>query len=81
MRIFVLLAVLLACPALADPGGFAPVSQRAVTLSQAVDLARQKTGGQVLSAISEGENYRIKLITPSGEVIVVLVDSRTGTIR
>ena len=52
-----------------------------LTLEQAVGRVQQATGGRVLDARDEGNFYRIKVLTPRGEVRVVLVDPRTGAMR
>jgi uncharacterized iron-regulated membrane protein len=52
-----------------------------LTLEQAVDRVQQATGGRVLDARDAGGVYRIKVLTPRGEVRVVLVDPRTGAMR
>jgi hypothetical protein len=52
-----------------------------LTLEQAVGRVQQATGGRVLDARDEGNVYRIKVLTPRGEVRVVLVDPRTGAMR
>ncbi|HQU15860.1 MAG: hypothetical protein B7Z66_03175 [Chromatiales bacterium 21-64-14] len=63
-------------PQLADAGG--------ISLGQAVSRVRRATGGRVLSAeVRERDGnavYRIKILTPRGQVRVVLVDPRTGEI-
>ena len=49
-------------------------------LDQAIRSAEQRTGGQVLSAEKRRINgqlkYRIKILTPSGHVRIILVDAR-----
>jgi len=53
-----------------------------LTLSEAADLVQKRTGGRILSAQALREQgrdrYRIKVLTPQGEVRVVLVDAATG---
>ena len=60
----------------------AQVRQQRLSLSEAADLVRRRTGGRVLSAQSSNEQgremYRIKVLTSSGEVRVVLVDAASG---
>ncbi len=52
-----------------------------MTLEQAVDRVQQSTGGRVLDARDAGGVYRIKVLTPRGEVRIVLVDPRSGAMR
>jgi hypothetical protein len=42
---------------------------------------QQATGGRVLDARDEGSVHRVKVLTPRGEVRVVIVDARTGAMR
>jgi uncharacterized membrane protein YkoI len=53
-----------------------------VSRDDAAALAQQATGGRVLAvdqAQREGRLvWRIKLLTPQGEVIVVLIDAASG---
>jgi len=52
-----------------------------LSLEQAVSRVQQATGGRVLDARDEGSVHRIKVLTPRGEVRVVIVDARTGAMR
>jgi uncharacterized membrane protein YkoI len=56
--------------------------QGQLSLSDAADLVQRSTGGRVLSAQAVREQgremYRIKVLTPQGEVRIVLVDPATG---
>jgi uncharacterized membrane protein YkoI len=63
--------------------GYAPhtAADRRISLEQAIAIAQQRTGGRVLDAREQGRSYRIKLLTRSGEVVVVYVDSQTGAMR
>ncbi len=62
-------------------GSFVKVAERAVSMRDAVSRVRQQTGGRVLDAQDHGSHYRIKVLTPQGEVRIFRVDSRTGAIR
>lgn len=65
-----------------QPGAsFVKVAERAVSMRDAVSRVRQQTGGRVLDAQDRGSHYRIKVLTPQGEVRIFRVDSRTGAIR
>lgn len=63
--------------------GFAPhtVADRRVTLAQAIESVQRATGGKVLDAKDLGGEYRIKVLTRSGEIRVVFVDAQTGAMR
>lgn len=81
-RLIMLALALAAAPAPAFTHDFVLLAQAArVSLAQAVDIAKNRTGGQVLSAQSEGGSYLIKVLTPSGEVLIVRVDAQTGAVR
>ncbi len=60
---------------------FVRVAQRAVSMREAVSRVRQQTGGRVLDAQDRGTHYRIKVLTPEGEVRIFRVDAQTGAIR
>jgi uncharacterized membrane protein YkoI len=66
-----------------EPQGLAPRStaDRRISLAQAVAQVQRETGGRVLDARDLGNQYRIKVLTRSGEVRVVYVDARTGETR
>jgi hypothetical protein len=70
-------------PDRSEAQGFAPraVADRRISLEQAIAIAQQRTGGRVLDARDQGRSYRIKLLTRSGEVVVVYVDAQTGAVR
>jgi uncharacterized membrane protein YkoI len=70
-------------PDLAGSQGFGPrtVAERRITLAQAIDIVQRATRGKVLDAKDLGGEYRIKVLTRSGEVRVVYVDAQTGAIR
>lgn len=57
------------------------IAQRAVSMSEAIDRVRKSTGGRVLDAQDAGSHYRIKVLTRDGEVRVMRVDARTGSIQ
>lgn len=46
-----------------------------MTTSQAAESARRQTGGRVLSVQDGAGGYRVKVLTPSGEVRDVFVPS------
>jgi uncharacterized membrane protein YkoI len=57
--------------------------QTGVTLNEAVQQVQHETGGRVLSAETIKQNgrmvHRIKVLTPSGQVRVVMIDAQTGS--
>lgn len=57
----------------------------AIDRDQAAARAQQATGGRVL-AVDEAQQdgkpvYRVRVLTPAGEVRVVVIDARTGKVR
>lgn len=83
MRLSVLLlAALLASagPVLADRGrgGDSPGSGQgsSLTPAQAGEMARRQTGGRVLGVTASDGGYRVKVLTPKGEIRYVFVPAR-----
>jgi len=73
--------ILLAAPAWADRGrggGDAPQGgqSRGITPAQAGEMARRQTGGRVLAVTAGDGGYRVKVLTPQGEVRYVFVPGR-----
>ena len=56
-----------------------------LSLNAATELVQKRTGGRVLAAQEVREQgramYRIKVISPQGEVRVVFVDAQTGGVE
>jgi uncharacterized membrane protein YkoI len=52
-----------------------------ISLGEAAERVRQATRGRVLDARDEGNHHRVKILTPQGEVRIVIVDARTGAMR
>ena len=87
VTVLVLLAVC-AQPALADrdkggkrgggKGGKTPSNEqsRGISSARAAEIARKKTGGRVLAVKPSSKGYRVKVLTPSGEVRYVKVPRR-----
>ena len=87
------LALLLACIApsahaqnnrwTGEPHEFAPhtAADQRISLAEAIAQVQRETGGRVLDARDLGNQYRIKVLTPNGEVRVVYVDARAGERR
>jgi len=68
---------------LATASAAAQGQEPAMTLEQAVNQVQQETGGKILSAstVRRGRNafeHRIKVLTPSGHVRVVTVNTEAG---
>jgi uncharacterized membrane protein YkoI len=96
-RIFLMLALVLASlcgtSAHADRGrraqapetaqDYAPrqLTQQRISIEQAIAIVQRETGGKVLDARAQGQQYRIKVLTRGGEVRVVYVDAATGSMR
>jgi len=57
------------------------IAQRAVSMSEAIDAVQRATDGRVLDAQDAGSYYRIKVLTRDGEVRIMRVDARTGSIQ
>lgn len=77
----VLLALLLlAGPVWAERGrgGDAPRGGQGggLTPAQAGEMARRQTGGRVLAVTPSNDGYRVKVLTPNGEVRYVLISGR-----
>lgn len=49
---------------------------RGVTAEQAAETVRRQTGGRILGVQESGGGYRVKVLTPSGEVRSVTVPGR-----
>ena len=56
-------------------------AERRLTLEQAIQSVQRATGGRVLDAREARGEYRIKVLTPRGEVRVVYVDAQSGAMR
>lgn len=65
------------------PHDFAPrqLAQQRISIEQAIAIVQRETGGKVLDARAQGQQYRIKVLTRGGEVRVVYVDAATGAMR
>ncbi len=74
-----LLPLLCACWLAAAPPAYA------VDRDQAAAVAQQATGGRVLAVEAARRNgdavFVVRVLTPSGEVRVVVVDARSGALR
>lgn len=46
-----------------------------VSRDQAAAAAQQATGGRVLSVEQAGSSWRVKVVTPRGDVRVIIVDA------
>lgn len=59
--------------------------ERRINMGDAMELVQRHTGGRVIQAqpaVRGGrEGYRIKVLTPRGEVRVMFVDAETGSME
>ena len=92
LLLIVLIALAPSVSAEAAPAGHRsrlPVVHRdacaGLSLNQAVQQVQQQTGGRVLSAdqLQQGGRtyYRIKVLTPNGQVRIITVDAERGSGR
>ena len=63
------------------PVGLVKTADTGISMHEAVERVRKQTGGRVLDAQQQNGQYRIKVLTPKGEVRVYRVDARTGAVR
>lgn len=65
------------------PQDFAPrqLAEQRISMEQAIAIVQRQTGGKVLDARAQGQQYRIKILTRGGEVRIVYVDAATGTLK
>jgi uncharacterized membrane protein YkoI len=56
-------------------------AEQGISMREAVDKVKQQTGGRILDARTSNGHYRIKVLTPAGDVRVYRVDARSGAIR
>ncbi|WP_137938230.1 PepSY domain-containing protein [Chitinivorax sp. B] len=65
--------------------GPAPAWSAKVSRDEAAASAQRSTGGRVLSVDkadqSGREVYRVKILTPKGEVRIILVDAESGAVQ
>ena len=55
--------------------------RRRISIERAIQSVQRATGGRVLDARDNGDEYRIKVLTRDGEVRTVRVDAYTGAMR
>ena len=64
------------------PGRGRDEQQRArISIEQAIQSVQRATGGRVLDARDERDEYRVKVLTRDGEVRTVRVDAYSGAMR
>ena len=72
--------LLLAGPASGERGrggeGRDSTQGRGITAAQAGEMARRQTGGRVLAVSPRDGGYRVKVLTPKGEVRYVFIPGR-----
>lgn len=91
--LFLAMAALMAIQGHAFATDFAPdrlhlaraetAKQPRISLSEATQSVQARTGGRVLTAqeVRERNAYRIKILTPQGEVRIIYVDAETGAME
>ena len=52
-----------------------------ITRDQAAQAAQKATAGRVLAVDRQGGVFRVKVLTPAGEVKIVEIDVQTGAVR
>lgn len=52
-----------------------------ISKERAAQIARREVPGRVLSVTRNGENYRVKILRKSGEVVIVFVNANTGKVN
>ena len=85
ISIFLAIACLATFPLLTQPANASSLllAEADISMSQAVDIVRQETGGHILSAKkvnSADPVYVIKVLLPSGQVKSYRVSVKTGKI-
>jgi uncharacterized membrane protein YkoI len=55
--------------------------QQRISIERAIQSVQRATGGRILDARDQGDEYRIKVLTREGEVRTVRVDAYTGAMR
>jgi hypothetical protein len=72
--------LMLAGPAAGERGrggeGRDSAQGRGVTAAEAGEMARRQTGGRVLAVSPSDGGYRVKVLTPNGEVRYVFIRGR-----
>lgn len=67
-----ILTLLLNTPVFAAPEG--------INKQQAVNIAQQVRPGRVLAVKRNGSDYRVKTLSSSGEVHIVVIDGKSGKV-
>lgn len=54
-----------------------------ISKKEAINIVRQRTNGRILSAkkIQKINVFRVKVLTPNGNIRIIQVDSQTGQIK
>ena len=61
----------------------APLTAAADNISkqQAVSIAQQASPGRVLGVKMKGSTYRVKTLSASGEVRIIVIDANSGKVK
>ena len=55
-------------------------AQNGISQQQALDIAKQTSPGRVLSIKRSNDVYKVKTLSDSGKVRIILIDARNGKI-
>lgn len=79
LRALMLFALLMAS-VLSVPVHAAPPETAGISKQQAINIAQQRRPGKVLSVKLKGDRYRVKTLSYSGEVRIVVIDASSGKV-
>ena len=58
-----------------------PAAAENISKQQAVSIAQQVSPGRVLGVKMKGNTYRVKTLSKSGEVRIIVIDANSGKIK
>lgn len=58
-----------------------PAAAENISKQQAVSIAQQVSPGRVLAVKRKGGNYRVKTLSTSGEVRIIVIDANSGKVK
>ncbi len=59
----------------------APLHAANISKQQAAQIAQQQHSGRVLSVKVQGNSYKVKIISSSGQVRIIRVNATSGTVE
>ena len=77
VRLFILVMILMLTTVQPVQNASA-ASQGAESKQQAVEIAQQKFSGRVLSVKRQGDTYRVKILSPKGDVRIIKIKALNG---